>query len=258
MSLRRRSLGLLGALAIGVAACGGSASPTPAPSTPAGSPRSRRGPDGAPTRPRATSADFKFALDGEPTYFSYAYTDLPTSWIVSLLYDGLYVHQQQAGRGPRPRRRHADTSGDGLTWTSSSSRASSSTTGPTSRLRTSCSATSSACPRTAPTSRTAAPAPGQRRLRRRRLDDSTLNFVLKQKYAPFARDRPDGPHRAREGRPRQLRPPADVTGAVDAADVDRPLRPRSTTATTAEDCAADKPPADRATTRPTCPRWRPC
>ena len=33
MSLRRRSLGLLGALAIGVAACGGSASPTPAPST---------------------------------------------------------------------------------------------------------------------------------------------------------------------------------------------------------------------------------
>ena len=97
MSLRRRSLGLLGALAIGVAACGGSASPTPAPATPA------PGETPAPSAP-AASADFKFALDGEPTYFSYAYTDLPTSWIVGLLYNGLYDINNKLEIVPGPRR----------------------------------------------------------------------------------------------------------------------------------------------------------
>ena len=87
MSLRRRSLGLLGALAIGVAACGGAASPTPVPATPAPG----ETPAPATEAPPAGSADFAFAVDGEPTYFSYAYTDLPTSWIVSLLYTGLYT-----------------------------------------------------------------------------------------------------------------------------------------------------------------------
>ena len=100
MSLRRRSLGLLGALAIGVAACGGSASPTPAPiDGPRRDARPRRHP-----RP-AGSADFTFALDGEPTYFSYAYTDLPTSWIVSLLYNGLYTINNKLESVPGPRRR---------------------------------------------------------------------------------------------------------------------------------------------------------
>src|SRR3989304_4324493 len=47
-------------------------------------------PPGPPPPPAATWADFKFAVDGEPTYFSLAYTDLPTSWIVGLLYNGMY------------------------------------------------------------------------------------------------------------------------------------------------------------------------
>jgi len=111
MSLRRRSLGLLGALAIGVAACGGSASPTPAPSTAPGA-------SAAPSASAAaTSGDFKFALDGEPTYFSYAYTDLPTSWIVSLLYNGLYTVNDKLETVPDLAADYADTSEDGLTWT---------------------------------------------------------------------------------------------------------------------------------------------
>ncbi len=113
MSLRRRSLGLLGALAIGVAACGGSASPTPAPSSPGGSPGASAPASAAP----AGSADFKFALDGEPTYFSYAYTDLPTSWIVSLLYNGLYTINNKLETIPDLAAAPAETSADGLTWT---------------------------------------------------------------------------------------------------------------------------------------------
>ncbi len=107
MSLRRRSLGLLGALAIGVAACGGSASPTP--STPAGELPAASAPAG--------SADFKFALDGEPTYFSYAYTDLPTSWIVNLLYTGLYTPNNKLEIVPSIADGEPVTSADGLTWT---------------------------------------------------------------------------------------------------------------------------------------------
>ena len=112
MSLRRRSLGLLGALAIGVAACGGSASPTPAP-TPTPAP----GETPAPTSAPAGSADFAFALDREPTYFSYAYTDLPTSWVVGLLYNGLYVVNNKLEAVPDLAADYADTSEDGLTWT---------------------------------------------------------------------------------------------------------------------------------------------
>ncbi len=112
MSLRRRSLGLLGALAIGVAACGGSASPTPAPSTPAG-----ETPAPSTSAAPAGSADFAFALDGEPTYFSYAYTDLPTSWIVGLLYNGLYTINNKLESVPDLAADYADTSADGLTWT---------------------------------------------------------------------------------------------------------------------------------------------
>ncbi|MDA8238645.1 MAG: ABC transporter substrate-binding protein [Chloroflexi bacterium] len=112
MSLRRRSLGLLGALAIGVAACGGSASPTPAPATPA------PGETPAPSASAApTSADFKFALDGEPTYFSYAYTDLPTSWVVGLLYNGLYRANNKLEMVPDIAADLPETSADGLTWT---------------------------------------------------------------------------------------------------------------------------------------------
>jgi len=115
MSLRRRSLGLLGALVIGVAACGGSASPTPAPSasTPPGETPAPTA--SGPTRP--ASADFAMVIDGEPTYFSYAYTDLPTSWIVNVLYNGLIRLNNKLEATPDIAAELPDMSADGLTWT---------------------------------------------------------------------------------------------------------------------------------------------
>ena len=112
MSLRRRSLGLLGALAIGVAACGGSASPTPVPATPA------PGETPAPSASApAASANFAMVIDGEPTYFSYAYTDLPTSWIVQSIYNGLYRLDNKLNPQPDIAAALPETSADGLTWT---------------------------------------------------------------------------------------------------------------------------------------------
>ena len=112
MSLKRRSLGLLGALALVVSACGGSA--TPAPSA-AASGAASAAPSAAPSP--AASADFKFAVDGEPTYLSYAYTDLPTSWIVGLLYSGLYAPNNKLEIVPYIADGLPSTSADGLTWT---------------------------------------------------------------------------------------------------------------------------------------------
>ncbi len=71
-------IGLLAAAAIVASACG-----TPAPS------------EGVPPSPSATaaagaSADFRFAIDGEPTYFSPSSTDQATSWVNHLIYTGLY------------------------------------------------------------------------------------------------------------------------------------------------------------------------
>ena len=74
----RRAIGLLAALAIVSSACG-----TPTPS---------QGPTAAPTTTPAggTSSDFRFAISGEPTYFSPASTDSATSWVNRLIYTGLY------------------------------------------------------------------------------------------------------------------------------------------------------------------------
>lgn len=105
MTLRRRSLSLLAVLAIVVSACGGSASPSPSASS-----------EATPSAPTG-SADFKFAVDGEPTYFSYAYTDLPTSWIVGLLYSGLYGINNKLESVPSLAAEMPETSEDGLTWT---------------------------------------------------------------------------------------------------------------------------------------------
>lgn len=113
MSLKRRSLGLLGALVLVVSACGGSATPSP---SAAASAEASAGASAAPSA-AATSADFKFAVDGEPTYFSYAYTDLPTSWIVGLLYSGLYAPNNKLEILPYIADGLPTTSADGLTWT---------------------------------------------------------------------------------------------------------------------------------------------
>jgi ABC-type transport system substrate-binding protein len=71
-------IGVLAAVAIVASACG-----TPAPS------------EGVPATPSATtaagaSADLRFAIDGEPTYFSPSSTDEATSWVNRLIYTGLY------------------------------------------------------------------------------------------------------------------------------------------------------------------------
>jgi ABC-type transport system substrate-binding protein len=99
---------LLATFAFVAAACTTGASPTPEPTATA---------PGATAPPAATSADFKFAVDGEPTYFSLAYTDLPTSWIVSLLYNGMYRIDDHLSVVPDIATGMPETSADGLTWT---------------------------------------------------------------------------------------------------------------------------------------------
>ena len=109
MSLRtRRGLALLATFLFVAAACTTGASATPQPTATA---------PGATAPPAATSADFKFAVDGEPTYFSLAYTDLPTSWIVGLLYNGMYRINDSLSVVPDIATGMPETSADGLTWT---------------------------------------------------------------------------------------------------------------------------------------------
>jgi ABC-type transport system substrate-binding protein len=68
-----RAIGLLGAVALLVGACGTTPAPTPAP---------------APSQ--AAPSDFRFAIAGEPTSFSPAAQDAATAWVNRLLYTGLY------------------------------------------------------------------------------------------------------------------------------------------------------------------------
>jgi ABC-type transport system substrate-binding protein len=109
MTLRTRSLGLLGVLAIVVSACSGT-SPTTAPGTGAAG-------SGAVGSSAPASADFKFVMDAEPTYFSLAYTDLPTAYIVGQIYTGMYRVNNKLAVIPDMATALPDISADGLTWT---------------------------------------------------------------------------------------------------------------------------------------------
>jgi ABC-type transport system substrate-binding protein len=117
MSLRLRGLALLGALAIVVAACGSSATtaPSAAPSAAASAAASAEAPSAAPSAP--TSADLKFGLDAEPTYFSPAFTDTPTSYIVGLIYSGMFRVNNKLAVMPDMATALPTVSADGLTWT---------------------------------------------------------------------------------------------------------------------------------------------
>src|SRR5487761_2298143 len=117
MSLRLRGLALLGALAIVAAACGGSA--TTAPSAAAPTAAASTGASAAPSAsPRASaSADFKMGLDAEPTYFSPAFTDQPTGFIVGLMYSGMYRVNNKLAVIPDMATALPTISADGLTWT---------------------------------------------------------------------------------------------------------------------------------------------
>ena len=236
MSLRRRSLGLLGALAIGVAACGGSASPTPVPATPA------PGETPAPSVP-AASGDFKFGLDGEPTYFSPASTDLPTSWVTGLLYNALYTIDNKLGAVPDLAAELAETSADGLTWTLKLKQGVKFHDG--TELKASdvvfsfkfgqspnCTYNPDSC--SAIVDNVASV---------EAVDDYTVKFVLLQKFAPFAVSGlsiyilPEKAVRDSFGRLQAS------TGAVDPAEV-AALYDKVSKATSAEACAAEAPPAE--------------
>jgi len=106
MSLRtRRTMGLLAAVAIFASACG-----TPAPSqgvsaTPSASPAG------------GASADFRFAIDGEPTYFSPSSSDPPTAWVNRLIYTGLYRVNNKGDVVPDLATAMPAVSADGMTFT---------------------------------------------------------------------------------------------------------------------------------------------
>ncbi len=112
MGLRtRRGLALAASLAFVISACTPGASSTPAASsggTESTAPSASTG---------VTSDNFKFAVDGEPTYFSLAYTDLPTSWIVGMLYNGMYRIDDKLAVVPDIAAALPEQSADGLTWT---------------------------------------------------------------------------------------------------------------------------------------------
>jgi ABC-type transport system substrate-binding protein len=115
MSLRLRGLALLGALAIVAAACGGSATPSPAAPSAAASAGASAAASTAPSA--AASADFKMGLDAEPTYFSPAFTDQPTGFIVGLMYSGMYRVNNKLAVIPDMATALPVVSADGLTWT---------------------------------------------------------------------------------------------------------------------------------------------
>jgi ABC-type transport system substrate-binding protein len=235
MSLRRRSLGLLGALAIGVAACGGSASPTPAPSA---APGETPAPSSA-----ATSADFAMVIDGEPTYFSYAYTDLPTSWIVNILYNGLYQLNGTLEPVPNLATELPQTTADGLTWTvklktgvkfhdGTEMKASDVVFTYQLGLSPNCTYIPDGCSALQDNVASVTAT-----------DDTTVVFVLKQKYAPFISSGlavPIIPEKAVRDSFGRLQA---STGAVDPAEV-AALYDKIATATAAEACAAEAPPAE--------------
>ena len=113
--MRKRLVSVLAVSAMVFAACGGTqatASPSTSGAAPTGS-----APATAPASTAPASADFKFAVDGEPTFFSLAYTDLPTSWIVGLLYTGMYRADNKLSPTPDMATALPDVSADGLTWT---------------------------------------------------------------------------------------------------------------------------------------------
>ncbi len=120
MSLRVRGLALLGAIAIVASACGGTATPSPSAAasaaTSAAAPASTA-PSVAASPSPATSGDLKFGMDAEPTYFSLAYTDLPTSYIDTMIYSGMYRVNNKLAVIPDMATALPDISADGLTWT---------------------------------------------------------------------------------------------------------------------------------------------
>jgi ABC-type transport system substrate-binding protein len=114
ISLKRRSIAMLGALAIVVSACG-SGTPTASPTGPAASGAPTSAPPTASAAP--TTGDFTFVIDSEPTTLAGPPDDLPTSWITGFLYTSLYQPNYKVEYVPLAADGMPETSADGLTWT---------------------------------------------------------------------------------------------------------------------------------------------
>jgi ABC-type transport system substrate-binding protein len=114
-SKRYRGLAMLGVLAIAATACGGStASGTPAASAPPAS----AGTSAAPaSQAPAAGGDFTFVVDSEPTTLAGYPDDLPTSWITGFIYTALYQPNYKVEYVPLAADGPPVTSADGLTWT---------------------------------------------------------------------------------------------------------------------------------------------
>ena len=115
MSLRLRGLALLGALAIVAAACGGSATPSPAAPSAAASAGASAAASTAPSA--AASADLKMGLDAEPTYFSPPTRTCRPAYIDGLIYTGMYRVNNKLAVVPDMATALPVVSADGLTWT---------------------------------------------------------------------------------------------------------------------------------------------
>jgi ABC-type transport system substrate-binding protein len=113
--MHKRLLALAAAGVMVVTACGTSTTST-APATSA-EPGASAAPSAAAPSEAAGSADFRFALDGEPTYFSPAANDLPTSWINALLYTAMYRIDNTGTVVPDLATAMPEVSADGLSMT---------------------------------------------------------------------------------------------------------------------------------------------
>jgi ABC-type transport system substrate-binding protein len=118
--MHKRLLSLFGATVLVASACSPAAttapSTAPAPSTGASTPPAASAP--ASTAPSAAaSGNFRFAVDGEPTYFSPASNDLPSAWIETFLYNTVMRVNNKGDVVPDMLTAAPEVSADGLTFT---------------------------------------------------------------------------------------------------------------------------------------------
>jgi ABC-type transport system substrate-binding protein len=115
--MHKRLLSLAGAVLIVASACSPAA--TTAPSAGASTPVSTPAPTtaAATAAPTPASQNFRFAVDGEPTYFSPAANDLPSSWINGFLYSVVMRVNNKGDVIPDLLTAAPTVSADGLTFT---------------------------------------------------------------------------------------------------------------------------------------------
>jgi len=117
MGLSRRVFAVLTCTAIVAGACGSSsATQAPAAST-APSAQASTATTAPTAAPTASSADFKFLIDSEPSTLVGAADDLPTSWFDLVIYNALYTLDNKLAPQPDLAAAMPTTSADGLTWT---------------------------------------------------------------------------------------------------------------------------------------------